>query len=296
MLNRRSLLLIGACLLVYVGCSEQAKDPPNVVADRCGLCHADIPPRDSATAELIHYRHFQYTERSKQCYKCHLNYDSISGWKLDSLHRNGRREPSTDTTQMQCKLCHDYRDCWGCHTSPFTDEIANPAATKIHRSHVIDYLSFKCDSCHKGYDLDEGEVPVKHDNGTIEVNFGAGNQGLIARYSAQDTACYNLYCHGATTIGGKQSVRINDKMSHTDSTRCSFCHSIDSLRLHGTHAEGEHVKNKVFNDCENCHTLYSVKQLATDTLKHRNGHIDHISQERCDQCHGVKTEPALPDQ
>ena len=300
MINRRSILMIGTCLLMYTGCSQRQVDDspkpmsPNIVADRCEMCHADIPPRDSATPEMIHYRHFKYTERSKRCDKCHLNYDTITGWTLDTLHSDGIHEPSFDTNQVQCKACHDYRDCWRCHSSPYTDP-DKPDAAKIHRSHVVEHLDFKCDSCHKGYDLDNGIVPVKHDNGIVEVNFHVNNQGMIARYDAPTKTCRNLYCHGAAIIGGKQSVGINDKFSRTDSTRCSFCHNIDTLRVRAEfHSKPEHIRKKIFDDCQNCHVGYSVKLLATDSTTHMNGTIERIPPEKCNECHDADHQLPVP--
>lgn len=294
---RRTLLMVGAGLLVYIGCSQQTGNPPesmppNIVADRCVICHADIPPRDSATETRIHYRHFKFTGSKKRCDKCHGNYDTLMGWKLNSLHRDGLHEPSTDTTQVVCKACHDYRDCWKCHNSP-DDADFHPAAKRVHSIHY-NTLNYVCNYCHKGYDPDNSTAPPNHNNGKKEVIFGFDNRGMTARYDTVTQTCYNIYCHGATMPGGKTTVRITDIMSHTDSIQCSFCHDINVLRITGTHAKPEHSKRKLFDDCLNCHDGYSVKLRQTNPKTHINGAINRFPNAKCNECHDANHQLPVP--
>lgn len=296
MMIRRALFITAALLPVYFGCSQQAGNPPqsmppDIVAERCEVCHTDVPPRDSATELLIHYRHFKYTTRAKRCDVCHLNYDTLTGWHHGPEHRDGMFEPSTDTAQKVCKACHDYRDCWRCHNSPDTEEY-HPAARRVHSVHY-DTLQYACDSCHKGYDPFSSIAPPHHDNGTVEVKFGIGLQGMGARYDSADSTCYNIYCHGMGIVGGKQAIRYSERMNRSDSTRCSFCHDIEKLRTLGeTHRKQGHVE--LFNGCQNCHPGYSVHSMATMDSTHMNGVVDHFPPEKCNECHDAEHQLPVP--
>jgi predicted CxxxxCH...CXXCH cytochrome family protein len=283
MMFPRMLFFAGIVALLGAGCSQTPKTPPSVMGERCELCHASMPPADSATELMVHYRHFDWTKNNR-CDVCHLNYDTVSGWNHDSKHMDGMLEPSADTSQEQCRECHTYRECWSCHGAPpeesDTDRI-------IHSRHV-DSLGYSCDSCHRGYDFGSRKVPPHHNNDIVEVKFGNNQWGDRAWYDRAALTCYNVYCHGATLPGGRKSVRIGDNLP-SDSTRCSFCHPIDSLRRKGTtHSVEAHIKGDIFENCQNCHAGYQISgQGLVDPVRHLNGKIDHISQAQCDMCHGT---------
>ena len=317
---RHSLPLFGVwSLIVYFGCSELREDHPQAVMERCEVCH-DLPPQDSGSRMEIHFNHVinKSIGRNLKCWQCHLNcdpfikptiktldsvdktsfdtiMDTMMVWAHDSLHRDGKHE--VDIHDRQCQLCHDYQYCDECHQSPPNDA-SNPLSQRVHNVHVT-RQEFRCDTCHKGYDAQDKRVPITfqrvgiwnrpmttHDNGDTNIIFNARKKSgypIEPTYDITSKTCENLYCHGAMTLGGKSRVMITDQMPQ-DSTKCGFCHNIDTLRLRGTtHIKGEHPS--LFPDCLNCHPGFKLSTRATDKTKHRNGVLDTISGAECDACH-----------
>lgn len=291
--------------------------------ERCEVCH-DMPPQDSGIGMETHYNHVidSTMGRSLKCWQCHLNcdtimkvtiqssldsmgktisdtiFDTLMSWTLDSLHRDGR--PELDLDDRQCHLCHDYQFCDECHQTPPND-VSNPESQRVHNVHVT-RQGFKCDMCHKDYDVENKRFPVTiqrigsrnvlvtlHDNGDTDVVFNVLKKpgyAIEPTYNITASTCNNLYCHGAMTIGGKPSVAITDIMPQ-DSTKCSFCHDINTLLLNGpTHQREKHVP--LFPDCLNCHPGFRLSTLATDEAKHRNGVLNRLSGAECDAaCHST---------
>ena len=312
---RRNLLLFGVwVLLMYTACSEVATNHPQAVEERCGVCH-DLPPQDSSTELQIHFNHVidVNMERNLQCWQCHLNCDTIMirstiktvndlqevikdttypvlVWTLDSLHRNGKFD--LDSNSKQCHLCHDYQYCDDCHQVPPNDPV-DPISQRIHNVHAT-LQGMGCDSCHAGYDPIKKVFPVVKKNGTLETTHDDGDTNVIFDimkkagypdpfFNASNKTCNYVYCHGAWVIGGKKSIAITDR-EPTDSTKCSFCHNLDSLRANGpTHSVP--AMADLFPECLNCHEGYRLKTLATNELTHRNGKVDTIPCVKCDECH-----------
>ncbi len=283
---KHKLLLAGAWLLICAGCSALNDDHPLAVAEQCEICHA-LPPLDSTTTEM-HHRHV-VTEK-KTCNQCHYGYSEDTGWTLvDSIHRNGR----FDYDSTRCTICHTYRTCDSCHASPPFDQKKNPRAKRAHENHVT-RQNFQCDTCHKGYDVKKHKFPeATHNNGKIDVVFDAFRKPGFERKEPfyKDSACYNLYCHGAFTLGGKPSVAIYDTEPQ-DSTKCSFCHNIDTLLNVGyPHSVAEH--KPYFRTCLVCHDGFSlVPPTANPAKHHQQGVLHLISQTTCDiTCHKTPHQP-----
>ncbi len=311
MFSSRYFSVISALiLLIYAGCSEVARNHPQTVEERCAVCH-EMPPNDSASEMMVHYYHLTF--ENLRCWNCHLNCDTIMVkstvevqgtvtkivkdtiypvmvWTHDSLHRNGRLD--LDSTSKQCRLCHNYRRCDDCHGVP-PKSPSNPASQRVHEVHVT-RQGFGCDTCHKGYDPQNKKFPVvkngynletTHDNGEKDVIFNVKRKPGMAGvpfYNPFNQTCNNLYCHGAATLGGRQSVAIKDEMSLQ--SRCSFCHDIDVLKSQGPiHSVESH--SDLFPECLNCHPGFQLRTFTTNSVTHRNIVLDTIQCTECDKCH-----------
>ncbi|MBN1760358.1 MAG: hypothetical protein JW863_18665 [Chitinispirillaceae bacterium] len=287
MMVRRTVVLFAAwSTLVMIGCSELRNDLPATVqsieTEECETCHSLLPKTES------HYEHIIDTATLDsigrillplKCKECHLGYDDDSGWVVDSMHRNG----IVDIRESECDYCHAYRrDCGWCHALPPMD---TDRQRKVHR-HVSEQ-HYNCGVCHKGYDAEMLIAPVAtHDNGTIDVSFDNAPQKYgvpTAPYYSNDS-CYNLYCHGAVTAGGKPAVAVTD-VEPTGKEQCNFCHNITQLQaLVYDHSLPDH--QNLYEDCLNCHKNFSYNLQTVDDSTHFNGVID-TSKVSCNECHNV---------
>lgn len=129
-------------------------------------------------------------------------------------------------------------------------------------------------------------LETTHHNGVKDVIFNVKKKPgrtEVAFYDSAAKTCNNLYCHGATTLGGKPSVAINEVMPQ-DSTRCGFCHNLNVLLTQGpVHSVGSHAV--LFSDCLNCHPEFRLKTFAANSSTHRNVVLDTIPCTKCDECH-----------
>ena len=285
------LFTAGICLLMPLSCSEI--NPDNPLSDpegnrlvKCESCH-QLPQQD-----FIHFYHVLDTPTGRllSCDQCHAGYDTAAGWMLsDEWHRNGY----VGLDEAKCDLCHDYQDCQYCHDSPPIEwggdlKPARPEVIKVHRIHSVQQ-EIACGSCHRGYDLDNRIFPADiHDDGNFDVDFSIPvKPGVYPPYYMNYT-CFNVYCHGAGTSGGDTIVMISDAKPQ-DSTQCSFCHNVETLRTDTlntpTHVKPEHQAQGIFDDCLNCHRGFSVEDFATVDSLHYNGRIDTISAANCNECH-----------
>jgi hypothetical protein len=282
---RWATVLLASCtgMLLMFGCSElQDKQPTMVQAlerEACETCHA-MPPQDE-----IHYEHVidATVDDSTlevllplKCRDCHKGYDDNLGWVDATMHRNG----ISDTLAEQCDYCHLVRwDCTFCHATP---PVVTPQQQKAHRHYTED--SIACGVCHKGYDLDKKIAPrATHNNGTINVIFDAPQKiGKPTAPTYQDGACYNLYCHGAVTPGGKQVVALTD-VQQSGKLQCDFCHATTQL-YQQVPVHAEHDRAGVYDDCLNCHSDFSYNDTLADSKTHFNGKIDTLIT-KCLPCH-----------
>jgi len=157
---------------------------------------------------------------------------------------------------------------------------------KIHR-HVTQQ-KMACNDCHKGYDIDKRTFPREtHDNGRADVIFDVrGKDGFPVQPVFSNDSCYNLYCHGANTNGGKPAVAVNDTELQ-GAERCGFCHDLEGLyKLTSDHSVEGHDQT-LFMDCLNCHKGFSANLQTTDETIHRDGKIDTIPLDQCNFCHEV---------
>ncbi len=279
------LLATGTGMLLLFGCSElQDKQPIMVKAlerDACETCHA-MSPQDE-----IHYEHVIDTTVDDstlevllplKCQDCHKGYDDNLGWVDATMHRNG----IMDTLADQCDYCHDVRwDCTWCHKTP---PDATPQLQKVHRHYTED--SIACGVCHKGYDLDKKIAPrATHNDGKVNVMFDAPQKtGKSTAPYYLDGTCYNLYCHGAVTIGGRQQVALTESQQ-TGPPQCDFCHATSTLHEFVPDHE-EHGREDIFDDCFNCHADFSYNDTLADFQKHFDGDID-TSTAKCRSCHPI---------
>ena len=287
MRTETGLLMTGwGILMIAAGCSQLQNDLPATVealnTEVCETCHPLRPQTEN------HYIHMYADSMEKplplKCQDCHRGFIDSIGWVEPSFHRNGR----IDTSDAECEYCHNYRmtcnDATFCHSSP---PAANETEVKVHK-HVTEQ-DMKCNVCHDGYDLEEKIIPRDmHDNGQIDVVFNVPQKTGRPTIPVFDNgSCYNLYCHGAVTPGGKQVVSISD-VEPTGPQKCDFCHNTDMLYLlvEGHHVEGHAPAN--FKDCLTCHPGFSYNLQTEDKAKHRNDTLDITSKAECNaNCHKV---------
>ena len=274
------------CMLLSVGCSTLQNDLPSTVQSldtaACETCHPLLPQTEA------HFEHVIDTESTDisvqkllplRCRECHRGYDDTLGWKEPSLHLNGR----IDTLGEECTYCHEYlKDCGWCHALP---PLGEGKQQKVHK-HVTE-RNFPCDICHKGYDNVNRTAPrATHGNGRVDVVFRTDTlqkKGAPTTPHFSGDSCYNLYCHGALTPGGRNAVAIDD-VQLTGPQECDFCHNTGQLQL----AKEDHYREghaELYHDCLNCHKNFSYTlQLAVDSL-HFNGIIDTSRADMCNACH-----------
>ena len=286
MRRKTGLLAAGWSILMMVGCSSLKEELPTTVdklnTAECETCHSLQPQTE------VHFEHILDTATLDTGYKkllpldcdgCHKGYDEELGWTDESKHRNG----IIDTSTGECDYCHLVRrDCGWCHAIP-PDQ--TDRQRKVHR-HVTEQ-NYTCDVCHPGYDYASRIAPpATHNNGTINVRFdGAPKKaGSPAVPSYDNGVCYNLYCHGAATPGGKQSVAI-DAVKPTGIQQCDFCHNVAQLwATVPDHNKSGHAE--LDPNCVICHEnfSYTTGSQTIDTSLHLNGVID-TSMALCRVCH-----------
>jgi predicted CxxxxCH...CXXCH cytochrome family protein len=263
---------LSTLIMVFWGCSTLEKDfiptVRSVENEACGSCHL---LRQENKDHFVHmYDTAMEPPLPMGCRDCHKGYDDSLGWIDASFHRNGL----IDTCQADCDYCHTYRgNCFGCHNFP-PDTTAR--LVKIHRHYTLQNM--KCGDCHKGYDYDKKIAPKElHDNGRVDVVFDVLQKpGFSATPYFSNDSCYNLYCHGAATKGGKPAVAVNDTKPQGAPDQCNFCHDLDGLyQLTEAHMEGG-LSRVDFQDCLICHAGFSANLPATVDSLHRNGRIDTI--------------------
>ena len=285
-MGRRLFTIIAAAcwLILSAGCSQLTENPPQPFDEKCDACH-ELPPSDSVH---LHVSAPPEGMPAFTCDKCHNGYNTDKGWTKLEKHRNG----IIDTMTTECDFCHDYHDCNDCHDAPPKDgqiNIEGEKSARIHKIHDTSHIYiadsspdstvwFTCNQCHAGYELDNINLPREtHDNGVIDVNFDIYRK---PQYSGpgytpifRNDSCINIYCHAATTKGGKPGVAITDVMP-TDSTKCSFCHNLEQLRTLGQTHQTKNVS--VFLDCLSCHDGFSAKIMASVDSLHWNGILDTL--------------------
>jgi hypothetical protein len=279
-------LLAAGVALTGAGCGKLQEGMPQDPVAKCDACH-EIPERNE-----VHVRHLELAEGKYNCDACHKAYDTLTGWNMDnSWHRNGM----IDTVPGECDYCHDYFwDCEECHYTPPHDSMwDNPIEVKIHKVHGAQDKD-NCDQCHKGFGLEPKRVVrAIHDNGNRDLIFNTYvAPGGPQPYSEEiedptsgevvNVICYNLYCHGASIVGGKQSVSANDSKPQ-DSTQCSFCHDLATLRATTNHQRVPSDQESNFLACFNCHAdKFSAAVFTVDEDLHIDGQIT-VNREQMDQ-------------
>ena len=268
-----SYILFAAVVLGTIGCSELEPGMSQDPTVKCETCH-EMPKKNKVHVLHLDYLKFR-THDTLDCDACHKAYDPQTGWTMDdSWHRNG----IIDTVPGECDYCHDFfTDCENCHFSPPRDvDWDPPLSVKMHNVHTVQQ-SFLCDECHAGYSLDPKRAPRElHSNGDTTILFNTyvppGAQPPF--WDRATKTCYNLYCHGATLVGGKTFVKETDTKPQ-DSTQCSFCHDLTVLRdsvLEHSQIPPQDQRN--FMACFNCHPDgFSAQAFATVDSLHGDGLI-----------------------
>lgn len=252
-----------------VGCSELQPGMPQDPVAKCEACH-EMPERNK-----VHARHLELAEEKYTCDACHKAYDTLTGWNVnDTWHRNGM----IDTVPGECDYCHEYfEDCNDCHFSP--PQMSPPESAisvRMHKVHGITDES-NCGECHKGYSLHpKSVVRATHDDGetTLMFNTYVAPGAAQPSWNLNTKTCYNLYCHGASIVGGKPSVTVND-VKPQDSTQCSFCHDLATLRSQvPDHSRVPEDQESNFMACFNCHAdKFSATVFTVDENLHIDGEI-----------------------
>jgi len=282
---------------LVTGCSELNDDRPDIVMQKCEVCHT-IPPRDSAKVtgkdtNMVGIHFIHVTQQGYTCDICHNGYDKKTGtWEVAANHYS---DTARGYDSSRCARCHDYLDCNNpeCHNTPPTGP--KPLKT-VHDLHArpLDPTSadtvgkYHCTVCHKGYDVENMvtplDLPLTHNDGVKDVVFDLPfpTDSLSPPFYVESLGtCNYVYCHGTTIPGGKKKVSMGDKVDTVGNAECNACH--DTLVLASQvleHSREDHASN--FSDCLNCHDGYLLKGGITNPKHHINGKIDL---EFCTNCH-----------
>jgi predicted CxxxxCH...CXXCH cytochrome family protein len=222
--------------------------PVAQVPEGCTGCHGAPPAKGQ------HGKHPGNT----RCYRCHGTViDSNFTFLPTQLHNNG-----TVDYAVGCSSCHG----WNQGVSPPQNlkgecgqGLDGVGAHKAMRMSAIPVHQVACSNCHV--------VPLSlwasgHDNGTVEVRFSGLAQAGGAQPVWNGSTCKNVYCHGATLIGGDYKEPAWRDTSGAAS-RCGACHRLAD------------PDNNTAADCSSCHPgTVAPDRSILPFGDHLNGVID----------------------
>jgi predicted CxxxxCH...CXXCH cytochrome family protein len=198
------------------------------------------------------------------CAKCHSSFQSYSTVTNKEFYSTGY--PVKVTSNTNAKV--------GAHITHLSGRIS----ARLH-----------CEDCH-------GSVALKsatHMNGVTDFNWStlATKNGTIT-YDSATGQCSNVYCHGASFIGGtdKAPIWTTPFMSaQITAATCKACHGFPP----SGHASFGVSTPSGFptSVCSGCHPNVNSLGTTYDTIfvdksKHIDGTIDKSGSGGCDGCHG----------
>jgi predicted CxxxxCH...CXXCH cytochrome family protein len=183
--------------------------------------------------------------------------------------------------QQSCTSCHG-----DANRTPAVISAAPPVDTKgntlsvypgvgAHMTHLtstrITGVPGSCTDCH-------ASPTGTHPSGVTEFSWApiARTGGASPTYDFVTNTCSNVYCHGATLLGGTNKT---PKWTQLDGTQaaCGNCHGIPP-------PNGTHSGMTASTACGNCHTGFT--STTVNAGLHVNGVVD-ASNMTCTSCHGT---------
>ncbi len=246
---------------------------PEMYKPSCSSCHKNPPDN----------------HRLSRCWICHTGVTSDDETTSDKqLHINGKIDLAND--DQQCFDCHG--DSTSFAPPPALDGSISTQSKGVgaHRSHVLNNTisePFDCTVCHIKPDKPTSTGHIDKDTiGTAEVTFQglAKNGGLEPVWDEDSLTCSDVYCHGATLIGGNNKSPMWNVVDGSQKS-CDSCHG---------YPPENHLR---VLDCSKCHLLTTTSSSITGKAYHINGEIDLTPQDAtCNgTCHGDLQSDAPPN-
>jgi len=241
-------------LMLFSGFSNAA----GTAVDDCGYTAVQVPAgcTDCHGAPPVNGKH----PANKRCYRCHGQVlDSSFTFLQTNLHNNGTVDYS-----VGCSSCHG----WNQGVSPpqnlkgecgqGLDGVGSHKAMRMSPTAVHQVA---CSNCHVVPLSTRAEGHIDGD-GRAEVVFSGLAKAGGAQPAWNGTTCTNVYCHGATLIGGDYKDPAWKDTSGAAS-RCGACHRLAD------------PDNNTAADCASCHpgTVASDRSILPFG-DHLNGVID----------------------
>ena len=182
-----------------------------------------------------------------------------------------------------CTFCHQsglpntLLNCTSCHGQP-PSGTAYPNIKSAHPTHSTINVTDVCGECHYGLGYVTLDHFLRSRNHTASVQagavlFGAFSQtgGLTPVYNNATQQCTNVYCHGATIVGGTNKSPIWSQTNYLAAAGCGTCHGFPP-------AVAAHTGFTSATPCKPCHThVNAANNGFDDPTKHINGVIDFTS-------------------
>ena len=201
---------------------------------------------------------------------------------------------------VTCEKCHGSANTAGttglfAATSGAT--AASDAKAGTHVSHLAANTSYgkkiavnvSCTDCHKSVAFFNATTHIHNGQsvgaaGMYWSNLANNNGALSPTYNTTNGQCSNVYCHGATLVGGLNKTPAWNSTTYLNGTisDCGQCHGDPPQNTgHLLNGGPSYVAQ---NSCNSCHSHVNTDGLTfNDTTKHINGTIDGGT---CNACHG----------
>jgi predicted CxxxxCH...CXXCH cytochrome family protein len=238
----------------------------------CGSCHG-LPPDKPGHPQ------------STQCSGCHPTVDAA--WNI--IDKDRHIDGTVDLVGGTCTTCHgdpaagNSAPPVGTHGESQTAQ----AAVGAHQQHLGTsawHRSGQCVDCHV--------VPTstEHANGQVDFAWGApaNADGASPAFTAADTTCTNVYCHGTTLLGPNAGgVVARTPVWTTVDGSFKAC----GTTCHTTPPGGSHPQSTA---CATCHGAVIASFTPgdpptvtwADAQRHIDGTVDVVGGGTCTSCHG----------
>ncbi len=188
--------------------------------------------------------------------------------------------------EYDCSSCHGSEDNAAPPVSTTgSEDVADPAVG-AHQSHLRDGVVRQAVACQECHILPVApEIVECEDESPAEVDFGAlaSAASTAPSWNRTDVTCSDVYCHGATLLGGDVQTPVWTQVDGTQ-TDCGDCH--------GTPPPAPHVSR---SDCASCHAETVIDDGVVDVAggEHIDGNVD-VAGLDCASCHGSDANDAPP--
>ncbi|MCB9640987.1 MAG: CxxxxCH/CxxCH domain-containing protein [Myxococcales bacterium] len=237
-------------------------EPPQDTNTPCQSCHG-MPPKQLRSGAMHPV--------DTRCSTCHPSaHQDNKTIKEPALHLNGQVEVSF---QGDCKTCHGDAES----SAPPRDLSGNTETSAMgvgaHGVHLAQdgnkrHLVIPCASCHQvpGDVFSKGHIDTA---GPAEVTFqGLALSGSLSpQWDRTKGTCGQVYCHGATLDGGKQTTPIWNQVG-TGQGSCGSCHGMPPRKLRNGDS---HTASTA---CSSCHTNVRPDLSFVDPSLHINGRVE----------------------